>query len=159
MPRQTYDHDYSKKNIDKIDAQIIKLLIGGDHSNIVISSKLNIPLSTIQRRTNSIMKKNLVIPTMRLNHAKFGYHTGLIHIYISDGKIKETANNVLGLDGVTSVEIHIGNSDILADFAYKDSRDLLDIMIKIKQMDGIERTLWSERLSKLDKKDDDLLLN
>ncbi len=156
MSRQTSDHNYNlKKDIDKIDLEIINLLISGEDNNKVISSNLNIPLSTIQRRKGNIIKNKWVIPTMCLNYAKFGYHTGVIHIYAADGNIKETANKVLELDGITSVEIHIGNSDVLANFAYKDSRDLLDVIIKIKNMNGIERTLWSERLAKLDKKDND----
>jgi len=66
---------------------------------------------------------------------------------------------MLEFGGVTSVEIHIGNSDILADFAYKESKDLFDVILKIKQMSGIERVIWSERISKSTEKDYDLLLN
>jgi len=54
--------------------------------------------------------------------------------------------------GITSVEIHIGNSDILADFAYKESKDLFDVILKIKQISGIERVIWSERISRSQKK-------
>jgi Lrp/AsnC family transcriptional regulator, regulator for asnA, asnC and gidA len=154
MSRLTYDYDL-KQNIDKRDTNIIKLLIKGDN-NKVIASKLNIPLSTVQRRTSDIMKKDLVISIVHLNYAKFGYHTGLIHVYISDGNIKETAKNVLEINGITSVEIHIGNSDILADFVYKNIEDILDIIVKIKQMNGIEKAFWSERVLRLDKKDNDI---
>jgi Lrp/AsnC family transcriptional regulator for asnA, asnC and gidA len=145
-------------NIDESDIQIIKLLIKGDN-NKEISSKLHIPLSTVQRRAKRILKQELVITTTHLNRFKFGYRTGLIHVYCSDRNIQQTAKKMLEFGGVTSVEIHIGNSDILADFAYKESKDLFDVILKIKQMSGIERVIWSERISKSTEKDYDLLLN
>ena len=145
-------------NIDESDIQIIKLLIKGDN-NKEISSRLHIPLSTVQRRTKRIMKQELVITTTQLNRDKFGFRTGLIHIYCSDENIQQTAKEVLEFVGVTSVEIHIGNSDILADFAYKESKDLFDVILKIKQMEGVERVIWSEMIERLEEKNDyDLLL-
>ena len=145
-------------NIDESDIQIIKLLIKGDN-NKEISSKLHIPLSTVQRRAKRILKQELVITTTHLNRFKFGYRTGLIHVYCSDKNIQQTAKKMLEFGGVTSVEIHIGNSDILADFAYKESKDLFDVILKIKQMSGIERVIWSERISRSAEKDYNLLLN
>ena len=157
MLRQPFDFNY--KGIDNIDIKIIKLLIKGIDDNKEISFELKIPLSTIQRRTKRIMDKDLVIHTTILNRAKFGYRTGLIHIYISDRNIHQIAKEILNLDGITSVEIHIGNSDILADFAYKESRELFNVINKIKQMNGIDRVIWSERIERLEEKDDDPLLN
>ena len=145
-------------NIDESDIQIIKLLIKGDN-NKEISSKLHIPLSTVQRWAKRIQKQEWVITTTHLNRFKFGYRTGLIHVYCSDKNIQQTAKKMLEFVGVTSVEIHIGNSDILADFAYKESKDLFDVILKIKQMSGIERVIWSERISRSTEKDYDLLLN
>jgi Lrp/AsnC family transcriptional regulator for asnA, asnC and gidA len=145
-------------NIDESDIQIIKLLIKGNN-NKEISSKLHIPLSTVQLRTKRILKQELVITTTHLNRCKFGYRTGLIHVYCSDKNIQQTAKEMLEFGGVTSVEIHIGNSDILADFAYKESKELFDVILKIKQISGIERVIWSERISRSTEKDYDLLLN
>ena len=145
-------------NIDESDIQIIKLLIKGNN-NKEISSNLHIPLSTVQRRTKRILKQELVITTTHLNRCKFGYRTGLIHVYCSDKNIQQTAKKMLEFAGVTSVEIHIGNSDILADFAYKESKELFDVILKIKQNSGIKRVIWSERISRSAEKDYDLLLN
>jgi len=129
-------------NIDESDIQIIKLLIKGDN-NKEISSKLHIPLSTVQRRAKRILKQELVITTTHLNRSKFGYRTGLIHVYGSDKNIQQTAKKMLEFGGVTSVEIHIGNSDILADFAYKESKELFEVILKIKKISGIERVILS----------------
>jgi DNA-binding NarL/FixJ family response regulator len=58
-------------NIDESDIQIINLMIKGDN-NKEISSKLHIPLSTVQRRAKRIQKQELVITTIHLNRFKFG---------------------------------------------------------------------------------------
>ena len=63
------------QGFDQTDIDIIKLLIKGD-GNKGISSKLKIPLSTIQRRTKRIKEKDLIISTRLLNYFKFEYRTG-----------------------------------------------------------------------------------
>ena len=87
-------------NIDKSDIQIINLMIKGDN-NKEISSKLHIPLSTVQHQGKKDLEQELVITTTYLNRFKFGYATGLIHIYCSDKNIQQTAKKVLEFGGVT----------------------------------------------------------
>jgi DNA-binding Lrp family transcriptional regulator len=144
-------------NIDKIDLQIIELLVQGS-SNGQIASKLKIPLSTIQRKTRKIMTSGLILSTISLNYEKFGYKIAQLHIYLQDGNIKETAKKVNEFDGVTSTEIHIGNSDVIANYVYKDSSELLDIIIQIKKLEGIDRVVWSERVSQIHSKDNSKLI-
>lgn len=155
---QTKNNDVfmNTTSIDNTDYRIIKLLIDGN-SNKQVASKLKIPLSTIQRRARKIVEKGLIIPKVQLNHEKFGYRTGLLHIYVSNSHIKEIAKKVLDLKGVTAVEIHIGNSDVLADFAYRNSQDLLEMIIMIKNIIGVDKVIWSERIARLPAKDGDLL--
>lgn len=143
------------QGFDQTDIDIIKLLIKGD-GNKGISSKLKIPLSTIQRRTKRLMEKVLIILNRLLNNFKFGYNTGLLLIYSSDGNINELAKKILDLDGITSVEIHIGNTDVLAEFAYKDGKQLFDVISKIKKIKGVDRLIWSERITRLRQKDGDI---
>ena len=47
--------------------------------------------------------------------------------------IDETAKKVYEVDGITSFEIHIGNSDILANVVYKEGKELLNIIAAIKK--------------------------
>jgi hypothetical protein len=47
---------------------------------------------------------------------------------------------------ITSIEAHIGNSDILAGLMYNHGAELLDIIKSIKKMEGVERIVWSERI-------------
>lgn len=54
------------------------------------------------------------------------------------------AKRIDELEGVTSIEIHIGNSDILANVVYKDGKKLLSLVDTIKNLEVVERIVWSE---------------
>ncbi len=131
--------------IDKTDIKIIDLMVLGK-TNKQIATSLKIPLSTVQRRTRKIIEKEIVIQKLQLNYEKFGLRTGLIHIYIREGDLDETCKKVSEIEGITSIEVHIGNSDIIANLAYRESKNMLDAILKIKEMDGIDHVIWSERV-------------
>ena len=83
---------------------------------------------------------------MEVEYVKLGYKTGLLNIYLKNGNIDNMAKRIHELDGVTSIEVHIGNSDILANVVYKDGKKLLDLISEIKNFEGVDRILWSERI-------------
>jgi nitrate reductase NapAB chaperone NapD len=70
----------------------------------------------------------------------------LLHVYIKSGEIKESAEEISKLDGVLSSSVHVGNSDVVAEFVYEDSEQLIDSIIKIKRLENVERVLWSEEV-------------
>src|SRR3954466_8757106 len=75
---------------DVLDIKNIKLSIKeGDNKSKVISYKLDIPMSIIQRQIKKIMDNNLVFPIVFLTFYKFTYRIGLIHEYISNGNIEK----------------------------------------------------------------------
>ena len=50
------------------------------------------------------------------------------------------------MEGIISVAIHVGNSDILAEFVYVNADPLVDIISSIKKIEGIERIMWSQEM-------------
>ncbi|CAN5564421.1 hypothetical protein BH18THE1_BH18THE1_08250 [soil metagenome] len=48
--------------------------------------------------------------------------------------------------GILSVAVHIGNSDHVALFIYKDSKQLLDTISESKKINGVVRVLLSEEV-------------
>jgi DNA-binding Lrp family transcriptional regulator len=131
--------------LDKIDYKIISLLIPG-FENKQISRELGIPLSTVQRRTRNIIRNGLVEVRIQPNFRRIGVKKGLLHVYIKTGEIKESAEKISKLDGVLSSSVHVGNSDVVAEFVYEDSEQLIDSIIKIKRLENVERVLWSEEV-------------
>jgi DNA-binding Lrp family transcriptional regulator len=106
------------KNIDEIDLKVIDLMTLRK-TNKEISQALKIPLSTIQRRVRNLIEAGFVNFNAGINYVKFGFKTGLVHVYLKNGNIDETAKKIKELKHVTSIEIHIGNSDVLGHVVYK----------------------------------------
>jgi hypothetical protein len=50
------------------------------------------------------------------------------------------------MPGILSVAVHIGNSDLVALFIYKDTGQLLRTINEAKKIKGVERVLWSEEI-------------
>ncbi len=46
----------------------------------------------------------------------------LLNIYLGDGDINKTSEKISEMEGIESVEIHIGNSDIIANVVFKHSK-------------------------------------
>jgi len=138
-------HNNNLVNIDIIDKKIIELLIA-NHDNSFISLKLEIPLSTIQRRTRKLFEKEIISTKIELNYEKLGYKRGLLHVYLQKGQLDRIGQIVVEKRGILSVSVHVGNSDLVALFVYRDSKDLIETMTNIKEIEGVERVLWSEEV-------------
>ena len=139
------DENHKFSRIDKLDGEIIQLLIGGKNSKY-IAKKLNSPLSTVQRRTRKLFEDELIVSTINLNYEKLGFKRGLLHLYLHDGLVNEVGKALAARPGILSVAVHIGNSDLVALFVYKNSKQLLDTISESKKIPGVERVLWSEEV-------------
>jgi DNA-binding Lrp family transcriptional regulator len=107
---------------------------------------LSIPLSTIQRRVRHLLASGIIKSKIEVDYQTLGFKTGLIHIYLKNGSIDTIAKKIHEFEGITSIEIHIGNSDILGNAIYKDGKKLLNLISKIKDIVGVDRIMWSERI-------------
>jgi hypothetical protein len=133
---------------DKTDYRVISLLVLG-HDNKKISSTLKIPLSTIQRRTRRILQSGMVTLEYQPNFKMLNIKKGLLHTYLHDGQLRKTGEKIAEMDGILSATIHVGNSDVVSEFVYDNSEELVDIIAAIKQIEGVERVMWSEEVFKL----------
>ena len=135
-------------HLDEIDQKIISLMLfGSDYKNI--SSLLHIALSTVQRRTRNILHLKIIDKEYVPNCKILGIIKVLLHIYLSDGSLQSTAEKISRLDGIVSVSLHIGNSDIIAEFVYVNADYLADIIASIKKIEGVERIMWSQEIGKI----------
>lgn len=136
---------YSSNQIDGIDLRLLDLLIK-NLTNKQMSSTLEIPLSTVQRRVRNLTEKGIIVTKNYIEFKRFGFKSGSIHIYLSDGNMDSILDKLSKLKGVTSLEVHIGNSDIIAGVVYKEGKELLNIIAAIKGMVGVDKIVWSERI-------------
>jgi len=131
--------------MDSIDIKIIELLTFG-HSNKQISDKLEVPLSTIQRRTRKLGEKDLIVTRTEPNYEKLGFKRGLIHVYLSKGEIDSVAQKLSKMRGIISASVHVGNSDLVGFFIYRNTKQLLKMTTDVKQIQGVENVMWSEEV-------------
>jgi DNA-binding Lrp family transcriptional regulator len=142
------NHKINKKfngQVDDLDIKIIHLMMRGNN-NKQIATQIKVPLSTVQRRTKRLIAEQAVLTKTELNYEMFGFKKGLLHIYITNGDIEKIIKNISKLKGIISIEVHIGNSDILGNVIYKDAVELFDLITEAKKMDGVERIVWSEQV-------------
>jgi DNA-binding Lrp family transcriptional regulator len=115
-------------------------------ANKEIATRLKVPLSTIQRRTKKLMESGMISMRAEVNLERLGVKKGMIHVYLRDGNIDQITRKVCTINTIDSVEIHIGNSDLIANMLYKDNKQLLQIIADIKKIESVDRILWSEQV-------------
>lgn len=81
-----------------------------------------------------------------VNLEMMGFKKGMIHVYLTNGNIDQIAHKISTLDPIESVEIHIGNSDLISNIIYNDSRQLLQTISDIKKIEGVDKIVWSEEI-------------
>jgi predicted RND superfamily exporter protein len=135
-------------SFDKTDYRVISLLVLG-YDNKKISSTLKVPLSTIQRRTRIILLAGIVTLEYIPNFKMLDIKKGLLHTYLRDGKLRKTAEKISEMEGILSVTLHVGNSDVVSEFVYDNSEELVDIIAAIKEIEGVDKVMWSEEIFRL----------
>jgi Lrp/AsnC family transcriptional regulator for asnA, asnC and gidA len=135
----------SELRLDEVDLKLIDLLLSG-HTTRQSAQILERPLSTIQRRARLLIQNGALKPTFELGYSRLRVKKGFLHVYLDDGNVSDAVDKLLARDGIYSVGAHIGNSDIVGFFVFQDSREVLDLIAWTKQMNGVERVVWSEEV-------------
>jgi DNA-binding Lrp family transcriptional regulator len=133
--------------LSNVDREILKAILNpnGKHSSTVLSKKLGVPQTTIQRRRNRLEKEFLEL-SYSLNLKKFGWRRVDLLISTRSGKTDSVSKRLLENEEVTYVGKSIGEHtiDLRVEIIVKDNAELLDILEKVKAMDGVQDTVWSE---------------
>lgn len=143
-------------NISDLDKKLLKILLqpNGDlKSSKTLSAKLGIPITTVRRR-----RKRLESTLLKLHYVldieKFGWRRVDFFIAIKNGMVNAVASKLLDSDEVTYVGKSIGEHtiDLRVETIVKDNASVLDILEKIKAMDGVNDVVWSEIVSVVGRK-------
>jgi len=143
--------------LSKIDKEILKALLlspnGKRSSSTLLSKKLGVPQTTIQRRRSRLEKEFLEL-SYSLNLEKFGWRRVDLLISTRNGKTDYVAKQLLENEEVTYVGKSIGEHtiDLRVEIIVKDNAELLDILEKVKAMDGVQDTVWTEIVEIVGKK-------
>jgi len=141
--------------LSAIDKIILKEILSpnGDKTSLSMSRKFNISMTTLQRRRKRLEKEFLERDYTFLLE-KFGWRRVDFFISTSDGKTDALANQLLAMNQVTAVGKSIGEHtiDLRVETIIKDNHELLDLLEKLKAMDGIRDAVWSEIVGKVGNK-------
>ena len=134
--------------LSNIDREILKAILSPNvkhSSSTFLSKKLGVPQTTIQRR-RSRLEKDFLELSYTLNLEKFGWRRVDLLIYTGNGKTDSVAKQLLQNEEVTYVGKSIGEHtiDLRVEIIVKGNAELLDILEKVKAMEGVQDTLWSE---------------
>jgi DNA-binding Lrp family transcriptional regulator len=136
-----------KYMLSLVDKKILKVLLNPDGpiSSLYLSKKLDIPHATIQRRRKRL-EKELLKFTYSVNLEKFGWRRADLFISTRNGKTPYVAKRLLSEDMVTYVGRTIGEHtiDLRTEVIIKDNAELLDMLEKVKSIDGVSDAIWSE---------------
>jgi DNA-binding Lrp family transcriptional regulator len=111
----------------------------------ILSKKLQIPQTTISRRLKRLEKDYLSL-SYSLNLEKFGWRRVDLLSSTRNGKTDSVAKQLLSNKEVTYVGRSIGEHtiDLRVEIIVKDNAQLLDVLEKVKGMDGVNDAVWSE---------------
>lgn len=137
----------NKEFLSEVDRELLKVLLNpnGRSSSVLLSKKLGIPKTTLQRWRKRLEKEYLQL-SYSLNLEKFGWRRIDLLIATRYGKTSSVAKELLSNEEVTYVGKSIGEHtiDLRAEIIIKDNSQLLDVLEKVKAMEGVEDTIWSE---------------
>ena len=143
------DYSAPTSRLSVSDKEILKVLLSPDNgikrSSLLLASKLGIPQTTIQRRKKRL-EKEFLTSSYTLNLEKFGWRRVDLLIYTRNGKTESVANRLLENEEVVYVGKSIGEHtiDLRVEIIVRDNSELLNILEKVKAMDGVNDVIWSE---------------
>jgi len=126
---------------------MLRLLLDseGNISTHEISQKLDIPLSTVQRRRKRL-EEDYFIKNYSLDPIKFGWRKIDLLIFTEGGETMNIGMELLKRDEVVFAAKTIGEHtiDLRVEVFVKDNSVLLDLLETVKAMKGVRNVVWTE---------------
>jgi len=135
------------RKLTKADKHILGSLLGsrGKVSSVELARKLEIPLTTIQRRRKRLESEFLEVDySLRLD--KLGWRNADLLISTSRGAAASIGKELLSHNAITRVSRSIGEHtiDLHAEIVFKNNTELLNVIEWIKGLDGVKDVVWTE---------------
>lgn len=139
---------------DMINIEIMKhIWKNPDIKSSEIAEKVNIPLSTIQRRRSRIEKSALLRKSFDLDYQRLGMRVADLLIKISKGDVEQIGDHIIERHSknILEVTVRMGQPDInlVVRIAYKDNNEIYEIMRTLNTIENIDYIQWSEILKEI----------
>jgi DNA-binding Lrp family transcriptional regulator len=147
MSEKSLENHIHSTRISKVDKEILKILLEPNArvSSHALSEKLQVPLTTVQRRRNHLEAKYLDI-SYSLKLRNLGFRRIDFFLYTAGGNTSEIGRELLKRKEIVSVGRSVGEHtiDLRAEAIVKDSSQLLDLLEVMKAMPKVRDVIWSE---------------
>ncbi len=141
--------------LSDMDRKMLRLLLDSEGSipTHEISQKLNVPISTVQRRRKRLEEEYL-IKHYSLDPMKFGYRRIDLLIYTQGGETMNIGKELLEREEVVYAARTIGEHtiDLRIEVFVKDNGVLLDLLEHVKAMKGVRDVIWTEVIETIGRK-------
>ena len=133
--------------LSAIDKKILKILLNPDGkiTSEKLARQLDLPRTTVQRRRRILEKRFLQLEyTLRLE--ELGFRRVDFLISTQNGKSVSIGEELLKHNEVVYVGRSVGQHtiDLKAELIIKDNAELLDLLERVKAMDGVREVEWTE---------------
>jgi DNA-binding Lrp family transcriptional regulator len=131
----------------EVDKKVLKSLLdsSGRVSSLSLSRKLEIPLTTVQRRRKRLESEFLEVSySLRLD--KLGWRKAQLLVSTEKGRTSSVGKELLNHDSITRVSKSIGEHtiDLHAESVFKNNKELLDVIEWVKSLEGVRDVVWTE---------------
>lgn len=147
--------DSGSVSLTDVDKKMLQTLLttSGRISSLSLSRKLEIPLTTVQRRRKRLEGEFLEV-SYSLKLDRLGLRKVDLLISTSNGRASAVGMELLSHSAITRVSRSIGEHtiDLHAEMAFKDNRELMHVIEWIKALEGVNDVVWTESVSVIGKK-------
>ena len=147
LKRKGASNEFRGVTLTAVDKKMLQTLLAssGRVSSLALSRKLEIPLTTIQRRRKRLESEFLEV-AYSLKLEKLGWRNADLLISTSRGKASYIGKELLTHNSITRVCRSIGEHtiDLHAEIVFKDNTELLNVIEWIKSLDGVKDVVWTE---------------
>jgi DNA-binding Lrp family transcriptional regulator len=149
------NRDSGSISLTDVDKKMLQTLLttSGRISSLSLSRKLDIPLTTVQRRRKRLEGELLEV-SYSLNLDKLGLRKVSLLISTSHGRASAVGTELLSHSAITKVSRSIGEHtiDLHAEMIFKDNRELMHVIEWVKALEGVNDVVWTEPVSVIGKK-------
>lgn len=139
--------DSSMRLISDIDKRMLSIFLASNErvSSLHISRTLGTPLTTVQRRRKRL-ETEFLETSYRLKLEKFGLRKAQILISVDKGSAVDVGRKLLRFEEILSISRPIGMDtvDLYAEVIFSSNSGLLDLIERIRFIDGVKETKWIE---------------
>lgn len=131
----------------EVDKKVLRSLLdsSGKVSSLALSRKLEIPLTTVQRRRKRLESEFLEVSySLRLD--KLGWRKADLLVSTEKGMTSTVGKEILAHNNITRVSKAIGEHtiDLHAESVFRDNKQLLNVIEWIKSLEGVKDIVWTE---------------